>query len=99
MPAYARGKRADVQSRYARRKVTYFIGTRDTKTSGRALDSGCKARLQGASRYDRAVTMKRFMEAHFPRHHHRLIEATAGHSHRDMFGFDAGAALLTGHGL
>ncbi len=85
---------AKIRSQYPKRKVVYFVGTKDTKRSG-AFDDSCQADAQGRTRYARGYVMRRFMDAFYRGHRHRLYETVAGHSAGDMYTSTAGAALLT----
>lgn len=93
---YASRLSADsIRSLLAGRDVVVLAGDADTLAGN--LDVSCGANLQGAHRYERALRLSTFLEAHFPANEHRLaVVPGVGHSNVQMFtsGTGLGAIFL-----
>lgn len=66
------------------RRVTVVIGSADSNEG--VFDETCPARLQGATRYQRALRYLEYLDIRFPSHDHSLVEvAGATHSQDSVF--------------
>jgi len=79
--------------RYARRNVTYMVGSKDNNPNHRFLDKACGARLQGANRierHDNYLRYEQFLAKKWqtPVHHPDFIVPGIGHDAAGLFGSD-----------
>jgi hypothetical protein len=88
-----------IRKRLLARDVTVLIGTSDDLPNADDLDTTCPARLQGTSRYLRAVRFMEYLALRFPQNHHTLADVFGGtHDPITIFngapGYSVGAAAL-----
>ncbi len=97
-PRYVTGTAEQLEARYARRLVTYLMGTADTKPDEEDLDRSCGGEAQGRYRFARA---KFFIEYIGRRHPNGTAQRYAfvsgvGHDNRRMFSSACGLAAIFG---
>lgn len=84
--------------RYARRAVTYLLGTADNNPDHRVLDRSCPAMAQGSTRLERGrafLRYERFLAGKTARGHHLAYEVNdVGHDQSRMFGSVCGVMTL-----
>jgi pimeloyl-ACP methyl ester carboxylesterase len=96
-PAYlAATSSGDLEQRYASRRVTYLLGTRDTNPDHPALDKSCMAEAQGPTRYARGHAYAAVMAArNNGAPHHRVVDVPdVGHDGDRMLTSPCGLAAL-----
>ena len=89
VPDYLSGNdREEMDDRYARRRVTYLLGTDDVVTTGSLNTRDCAAVLLGEHRYARGQLIHELMETYFPdtEQHDRLDVPGVGHNATSMYG-------------
>ena len=86
----------DLEQRYASRRVTYLLGTRDTNPDHPALDKSCMAEAQGATRYARGHAYAAVMAArNSGAPNHRVVDVPdVGHDGDRMLTSPCGLAAL-----
>src|ERR1700693_117583 len=99
LPAYASERDpAALETRYARRDVTYLLGTLDTNPSHPALDRSCPALVQGSHRYARGRAYGEYLwQRNGDRLAQHFVEVPGvGHDSSGMFTSEAGLTALFG---
>jgi pimeloyl-ACP methyl ester carboxylesterase len=77
---------AAMEARYAKRDVTYLLGTADIDPFMSSLDKSCAGRLQGPFRYARGKAYMAHIKARNPETKHRRVDvAGIGHDGGAMF--------------
>lgn len=85
---YIAGKnRDDINLEFARKNITYLLGTEDTETSGTLNTSNCGAVLLGEHRFNRGENMQLFMETFYPteNNHQKILVPGVGHNGSSMY--------------
>lgn len=89
-----------IRERYARRDITYLLGSLDCFPGMRDLDESCAAKLQGAHRLQRAETFMRHLRAVYgPRieaRHRLVVVPGVGHESRGIYCSELGIAAVFG---
>lgn len=100
-PRYVSGTAGDLEAQYVRRRVTYLMGTADTKPNEEDLDRSCGGEAQGPYRFARA----RYYIAYIGGRHpdggaqRYAFVAGVGHDNRGMFTSACGLAAVFGGSL
>jgi hypothetical protein len=84
---------AKFRENYAKRRVYYLMGKKDTKRDS-VFDISCQADEQGPNRYQRGRRMLKFMDKYYSGHRHKLYTAPQGHSGGKMIKSENGVWLL-----
>lgn len=85
-------------TQYIGRRVTYLLGGED-RQDNHSLDTGCEARMQGSSRYERGVSYYNYIQVYFPTStHHLVVVPGVGHDHNAMFTSPQGVSVIFGAG-
>ena len=97
-PRYVEGMAAELDARYAKRRVTYLMGTADTNPTEDDLDRSCGGEAQGPYRFARA---EYFIGYEGRRHRDGTNQDFAfvpnvGHDNRAMFTSPCGLAVVFG---
>lgn len=86
--------------RYARRQVTYLVGSEDNDPNHRVLDKACGAQAEGPTRLQRArgyLRYERYLAGAKEAVRHQSYEVVGiGHDQAGMFGSQCGAAAVFG---
>lgn len=94
---YASRLEADtIRALLTRRDVRILVGDADTLSA--SLDVSCGANLQGPNRYQRGLTLVRFMETLYTENAHvDMVVPGVGHSSRNMWLSEVGRSALFGN--
>lgn len=86
----------ELGERYARRRVTYLLGTDDVYQN-HDIDMSCKAKVQGEHRLARGKNYYASIKKLFPSAVHEQIDVPGvGHDQEKMFGSEQGCAAIFG---
>lgn len=97
-PPYVVGSPAQLEHGYAKRHVTYLLGTADTNPREWDLDTSCAAEAQGAYRFSRGKAYISYMRMRNPRGSAQdyAFVGGVGHDNRKMFTSACGLAVIFG---